>query len=85
MNTVHPPAASTKYMSSPINDTIWTELPTPLPPAWKRDPLVGKQGVSAPVSSRLLGVSALLYMPAFASLCKRQSPIIQQAIRLANI
>jgi hypothetical protein len=38
--------------------------------------MVGKQGVAAPVGSRLVCQPALLYMPAFASLCKRQPPII---------
>jgi hypothetical protein len=39
--------------------------------------MVGKQGVAAPAVSKWpLGMPALLYMPAFASLCKCQPPII---------
>jgi hypothetical protein len=44
--------------------------------------MVGKQGVAATVSSRLVCQPCLLYMPAFASLCKRQPPIIIHAIYL---
>jgi hypothetical protein len=46
--------------------------------------MVGKQGVAAPVSSRFSGMSALLYVPAFASLCKRQPPIIQHTCMVAE-